>query len=179
MPLGGDDEEEDEEAGYKSEAEQIRAVSRASSVILGSSSNDEEPSGGRRSRRGYSTGPSVITVYCPYVGCSGAITGFSRRANLKRHLTVIHGKDGDIESEDEDEIDEVHGAVHVDGFLKPIRPQKGWRAGDTQPSSSRRERRSRKARDATPRRQLFSDDGYYADMAGDDMNRAGDDGEYI
>jgi hypothetical protein len=154
--------EEDSEEGYRSEAEQIRAVSRASSVILGESSSEEESLGSRRrSRRSYSVGPSVVRVYCPHAGCSGAINGFGRRFNLTRHLQVMHGKNTPLAFEDDDDIDEVHGAVHVDGFLKPIRPRKGWRAGDAQPGRARSRRSRTRTRNA---RQFYSDDGYHAEL---------------
>jgi hypothetical protein len=46
---------------------------------------------------------------------------------LRRHLEIIH--QGQTEELDSDE--EVVGGVHVDGFLKPIVPGRGWRGEDT------------------------------------------------
>lgn len=178
LTLPTSDEEEDEEEGYRSEAEQIRAVSRASSVIMDGSSDEEDKSGHTRRRRTYSVRPSVVRLYCPHPTCSGAINGFARRYNLKKHLIVVHGKDPKAMSEDEDDMDEVHGAVHVDGFLKPIRLRKGWRAGDTQPSTSRRSRRKTR-RGTPPPRQFYSDDGYHAEMNDDDLIKEDDDQDYI
>ncbi|OIW23932.1 hypothetical protein CONLIGDRAFT_116059 [Coniochaeta ligniaria NRRL 30616] len=190
--LPTDDEEVDETEGYRSEAEQIRAVSRASSVILdGSLSEEDESAGttrrsrqrgrGQRSRRSYSVGPSVVRLYCPYPTCSGAINGFSRRSNLKQHLVVAHGKNPDVVSEDEDDRDEVHGAVHVDGFLKPIRPRKGWRGGDIKESNARKQLRGRKKTRAgtPPPRHFYSDDGYYAEVNDDDLIKNEDDQDYV
>ena len=194
VPGGGvlptDDEAEDEEEAYLSEAEQIRAVSRASSVIMHGSSDEEDDSadtrgaGPRRARsmsslnkRGYSVGPSVVRLYCPNPTCSGAINGFTRRSNLKRHLNIVHGKNAEVMSEDDDDMDEVHGAVHVDGFLKPIKPRRGWRAGDTQPSIRRKSRRKTRA-GTPPPRQFYSDDGYYAELSDDALIKQEDDQEY-
>lgn len=178
------DEEDEEEEGYRSEAEQIRAVSRASSVILDGSSSDEAAQsatsrGSRRSsRRSYSTGPSVVRLYCPHASCSGAINGFARRFNLRKHLAVVHGKNPEaVSDDDQDDLDEVHGAVHVDGFLKPIRPRKGWRGRDAQPSVGRRQKRRR--RGTPPPRQFYSDDGYHAELNDDDLIKAEDDADYV
>lgn len=178
------DEEDDEQAGYRSEAEQIRAVSRASSVILdGSSSeeNDARTSRRSRSRRSYSVGPSVVRLYCPHPTCSGAINGFARRYNLRQHLIIAHGKNAEVVSDEEDgdDMNEVHGAVHVDGFLKPIRPRKGWRAGDATPSVGRRARRKKRGGGTPPPRHFFSDDGYHAEVNDDeDLIKGEDDQDY-
>jgi hypothetical protein len=180
--LPASDEEMAEEEGYRSEAEQIRAVSRASSVILDSSSEEDASMGTRRrNRRSYSVGPSVVRFYCPHPTCSGAINGFARRYNLRQHLAVVHGKNPEVVSEDEDDQDEVHGAVHVDGFLKPIRPRKGWRAGDTKPSTGRKQLRGRKKTRAgtPPPRHFFSDDGYHAEVNDDDLIKDEEDKDYI
>jgi len=74
-------------------------------------------------------------------------------------------------------MDEVHGAVHVDGFLKPIKPRRGWRAGDTQPSIRRKSRRKTRA-GTPPPRQFYSDDGYYAELSDDALIKQEDDQEY-
>ena len=190
-PHTDDEAVDEEEAAYLSEAEQIRAVSRASSVIMHGSSDEEDASAEmrgprpRRARststpnnRAYAVGPSVVRLYCPNPTCSGAINGFTRRSNLRRHLNVVHGKNTEVMSEDEDDMDEVHGAVHVDGFLKPIKPRKGWRAGDSQPSIRRQSRR--KARAGTPPpRQFYSDDGYHAELSDDALIKQEGDQEYI
>lgn len=184
---GGDTQpirdEDDQEEGYQSEAQQIRAVSRASSVILDGSLSEEDGSVAtpRRSRRSYSVGPSVVRLYCPHPTCSGAINGFARRYNLRQHLIVVHGKNPEVVSEDEDDMDEVFGAVHVDGFLKPIRPRKGWRAGDAKESIGRKQLRGRKKTRAgtPPPRHFFSDDGYYAEVNDDDLIKNEDDQDYI
>ncbi|KAB5578609.1 hypothetical protein GE09DRAFT_1090394 [Coniochaeta sp. 2T2.1] len=190
------DEESHEEEGYRSAAEQIRAVSRASSVIVNDSSSEDENKSattpgtpgtsrrGRRKGRAYSVAPSVVRLYCPHANCSGAINGFTRRYNLKQHLITVHGKTPEVLSEGDDDMDEMHGAVHLDGFLKPIRPKKGWRAADTGLSSGRRQQRRgyRKtgARLGTPPpRQFYSDAGYHAEADEEDMIGDADDGDYV
>ncbi|EHK25180.1 uncharacterized protein TRIVIDRAFT_114634, partial [Trichoderma virens Gv29-8] len=63
---------------------------------------------------------------CPVPTCERSATGFTRRQNLRRHMQLVHPGRGD-EDEEWDSEDEVLGAVHVDGFLKPINPARGWR----------------------------------------------------
>ncbi|KAI1204786.1 uncharacterized protein F4807DRAFT_465288 [Annulohypoxylon truncatum] len=74
--------------------------------------------------------------------------GFAWRTNLLRHLKLVHGwapptsttsgSEGlpglageEMTAEEVDSEDEMYGAVHVDGFLKPIRMRSGWRAADS------------------------------------------------
>lgn len=63
---------------------------------------------------------------CPVPTCERSATGFTRRQNLRRHMQLVHPGRG-AEEEEWDSEDEVLGAVHVDGFLKPINPARGWR----------------------------------------------------
>ncbi|KFH43862.1 hypothetical protein ACRE_053670 [Hapsidospora chrysogenum ATCC 11550] len=67
--------------------------------------------------------------FCPVSACPRAASGFSRRANLKRHMNLVHGgfvaDDGSATEVDSE--DEVLGAVHVDGFLRAVVPSRGWR----------------------------------------------------
>ncbi|KAK1624920.1 RNA polymerase I-specific transcription initiation factor-domain-containing protein [Colletotrichum phormii] len=104
----------------------------------------------RRSRSA-SRASSVGLFFCPVAGCDRSLEGFGRRANLQRHVATMHpGRAGDIGGgggsdrfnvESEEEMD---GAVHVDGFLKPIRPRKGWRAEDMGKRKRKRHYRGRK-----------------------------------
>ncbi|KAK7416645.1 hypothetical protein QQX98_005116 [Neonectria punicea] len=73
------------------------------------------------------SGSAVGLFYCPIPSCDRAVQGFTRKPNLRRHLELIH--QGQTEEMDSD--DEVAGAVHVDGFLRPIVPGRGWRGEDT------------------------------------------------
>ncbi|OHE91123.1 RNA polymerase I specific transcription initiation factor [Colletotrichum orchidophilum] len=87
---------------------------------------------------------SVGLFYCPVAGCERALEGFGRRANLQRHVATIHpGRAGDVGNDVESE-DEMLGAVHIDGFLKPIRARKGWRAEDTGKRKRKRHFRRRR-----------------------------------
>ncbi len=93
---------------------------------------------------------------------------------MKRHLKLVHsmlpepedgggsdadskGNIGPSEAEEEDDED-MDGAVHVDGFLQPIVIQRGWRGRGVTPGRSRSRSKSR------PRR-LDADDerGYGSD----------------
>jgi hypothetical protein len=42
----------------------------------------------------------------------------------------VHHYDGDELPVEVDSEDEMHGAVHIDGYLKPIKVRRGWRGGD-------------------------------------------------
>ncbi|KAK5992698.1 hypothetical protein PT974_06113 [Cladobotryum mycophilum] len=97
-----------------------------------------------RSRSRSRSRSSAGFYLCPIPSCERASTGFSRKQNLKRHMQLVHpgqqlqyqlqqeggGSNGYGETWGEeagDSEDEVLGAVHVDGFLKPILPTRGWR----------------------------------------------------
>ncbi|KAH7155551.1 hypothetical protein B0J13DRAFT_469600 [Dactylonectria estremocensis] len=96
-------------------------LSRAQSPAASRSS----AASGSRSR---STSRSATGLFlCPIPSCDRATQGFSRKTNLRRHLELVH--QGQTEEMDSDE--EVVGAVHVDGFLRPIVPARGWRGEDT------------------------------------------------
>lgn len=153
-PISSDEEDDDEEAAM-TEAEQRRVITRSPSVAIESGSSDTEKAHSLRSsrprrRRDMNSAPQL---YCPHPGCSRAVQGFKRRSNLHRHLDTIHGKsttlDYMVSNDDDDDGNEVHGAVHVDGFLKPIKTQKGWRAGDTRPRQPKRGARQNLRRSAS------------------------------
>lgn len=174
------DEDEDEDEAAMTEVEQRRAVSRSSSIAVGSSSSDDEGKKTKRPRgRRRNDMTTVGQFYCPHPGCSRAIQGFNRRPNLTRHLDTIHGKSPALEymtSDDEDVSNEVHGAVHVDGFLKPIKVRRGWREGDTKPRPPRPRRGLiQQSRRPTPN----SDDGYMAERGDDDFVKHEGEEEYI
>jgi len=73
-----------------------------------------------------SSAPSRQAVFCPIEFCPRRVQGFRDMAAMKRHLERGHRIQKD---EVEDYIlpsdEEMEGAVHVDGFLKPV---KGFRA---------------------------------------------------
>ncbi|KAK7757030.1 hypothetical protein SLS62_001046 [Diatrype stigma] len=94
----------------------------------------------RRSRSASATG----SHFCTFGDCPRAAEGFARRANLLRHLKLVHGSEGDAQlpPAEVDSEDDMHGGVHVDGFLKPIRVRQGWRSRDVaaEPRQRRRKR---------------------------------------
>lgn len=99
-----------------------------------------------RSSRSRSVGSAAPYHTCTVPACPRATEGqgFARKQNLVRHLRLVHGvtstaKRGD-EREEVDSEDEMHGAVHVDGFLKTITMRQGWRAGDMVEGGRRRRR---------------------------------------
>ena len=78
----------------------------------------------RSQSRSRSRSKSPGVLICPVAGCHRAVEGFSKPANLRRHVKLVHPMwEGDVEVDSEDEM---LGGVHRDGFLKPLRPGKGW-----------------------------------------------------
>ncbi|KAK1985015.1 hypothetical protein LZ30DRAFT_709969 [Colletotrichum cereale] len=130
-----------------------RVVSRQGSLARDSAPpSDPDAPRGRGSRapsRGRSTSrtSSIGLFFCPVAGCQRAAEGFGRRGNLQRHVARVHPGQavevGDVESEDE-----MFGAVHVDGFLKPIRARKGWRAEDAGTRKRKRHYRGRRVNES-------------------------------
>lgn len=117
---------------------QTRSMSRNSSAApsrMVSPTSDEEaveegPSPKKSQKRATSRGKGQH--YCPYADCERALDGFDRPFNLKRHMKLVHGQDSlEVAEEKEAATDDMIGGVHRDGFLQPIRVQKGWRAEDT------------------------------------------------
>ena len=104
--------------------------------------------------RSHSRGSSLArNHFCHIRDCSRAARGFPRRGNLARHLRLVHGIEASTMPVDVDSEDEMYGAVHIDGFLKPIRMRKGWRGGDLGTEKrligrGKRKRRGRKIEEA-------------------------------
>ncbi|KAI2638574.1 RNA polymerase I-specific transcription initiation factor-domain-containing protein [Xylaria nigripes] len=80
--------------------------------------------------------------FCFIRSCPRSLEPFARLRNLVRHLRLRHNiQSNDIRSNElPDSEDEMHGAVHVDGFLKPIKLRRGWR-GENVARGGRRLRR--------------------------------------
>lgn len=123
-----------------------RAVSRAQSRAASPISSGEDPgrereSFSKRQRRSASRGSAVGYHFCPHAGCERAHRGFDRPFNLKRHLRLVHNEEGPAGPKTTEAVEaaesELLGGVHRDGFLEPIRPQKGWRAEDTKKRAKR------------------------------------------
>ncbi|KAF4472509.1 hypothetical protein FALBO_590 [Fusarium albosuccineum] len=138
VQLSYSDSDADDESDDAADLTQRRVASRQASIAHSSRSPDSLRSS-RRSTR--SPAPSSAAarsprsrsgsagglLFCPIPSCDRAARGFARKANLRRHLELVH--QGQTEELDSD--DEVMGGVHVDGFLKPIVPGRGWRGEDT------------------------------------------------
>ncbi|KAF4839489.1 hypothetical protein CGCSCA4_v011215 [Colletotrichum siamense] len=116
-----------------------RARSRGRESVAPS---DSEARAGSR-RRSVSRSSSVGLFFCPVAGCERAAEGFGRKANLQRHVARVHPGQA-VDVDDVESENEMFGAVHVDGFLKPIRARKGWRAEDTGMRKRKRHYRGRR-----------------------------------
>ncbi|KAF5027586.1 hypothetical protein F66182_328 [Fusarium sp. NRRL 66182] len=132
IKLSYSDLEADDESDDAADLAQRRVASRQASLAHSSRSPDSIRSSSRRSTRSPSvprsrSGSAGGLVFCPITSCDRAAQGFTRKANLRRHLELVH--QGQMEEMDSDE--EVLGGVHVDGFLRPIVPGRGWRGEDT------------------------------------------------
>ncbi|XWW95384.1 hypothetical protein V2A60_003342 [Cordyceps javanica] len=94
------------------------------------SSHSPSRSGGSSRSRSRSRSSAGI-VFCSVASCERAAAGFARRANLLRHMRLVHPGHDENAFAAEDSEDETLGAVHVDGFLRTINPGKGWRGEDS------------------------------------------------
>ncbi|KAI4593538.1 hypothetical protein KJ359_009224 [Pestalotiopsis sp. 9143b] len=146
------EDEDDYSSGEDARSMTARHI-RASSAVSASSDVRGRSGSRRRSRsrsisqaRSRSGSASATgTHFCTIFGCPRNTEAFSRRTNLVRHMKLVHGVDRDEVVTDIDSEDEMHGAVHVDGFLKPIKIRQGWR-GDDGPSARRRPGRRHRAK---------------------------------
>ncbi|KAL7620216.1 hypothetical protein AAE478_009209 [Parahypoxylon ruwenzoriense] len=157
-------DEDDEDENAEELILPIRASSAATSgdETAGPSRARSRSMSRARSRSGSASAPGAFL--CSFRECPRAADGegFSRRQNLLRHLKLVHGwsePSGDdaastssgtatarrmaaammmMMEEEVDSEDEMHGAVHVDGFLRRIRMRPGWRAGDVAEEPRRR-----------------------------------------
>lgn len=93
------------------------------------------PTGSPAPRSRSSSRSSAGQHFCPVATCERSASGFARRANLKRHMDLVHGglSEQAVAVVDADSDEEVVGAVHVDGFLKTLVPGRGWRGEDVMP----------------------------------------------
>ena len=71
------------------ELEQLRVVSRQSSVMPARDSSPEPESETPASRRSRSGTPAVRL--CPHPGCPRSVNPFTRKANFERHINTVHG----------------------------------------------------------------------------------------
>ena len=113
---------------------------------------------------------SAGLLFCPVSTCDRAATGFARRANLRRHMHLVHpeGTGTGVGAEDErDSEDEAVGAVHVDGFLRTIQVGRGWRAEDVAERKRKAFWRGRPVRSSASRSRPQSSDDV-VDDDGDD-----------
>ncbi|KAL2259752.1 hypothetical protein VTK26DRAFT_6456 [Humicola hyalothermophila] len=142
LPPSSDEDSDNDKA---EELFQPRTISRQSSVRLTAASSPEREQDTPRSRRSRSSTPAPVHV-CSYPDCPRAVKGFTKRTNLVRHLEEVHGEKRARQVATpvaEDSMDEMSGAVHVDGFLKPIKARKGWRTADRKTRQTRQSRRKK------------------------------------
>lgn len=95
-----------------------------------------------RSKAARPASPSRGQHFCTIDHCPRAVEPFTRRANLLRHLRLVHGYDGyemPVKADDDD--------GDKDGFLKPIRVRPGWRAGDAEKEKGRGEKGKEKEKE--------------------------------
>ncbi|KAH8682483.1 RNA polymerase I-specific transcription initiation factor-domain-containing protein [Xylariales sp. PMI_506] len=134
----GDSEDNDEDS-----MSQTKRHIRASSIASNSRGRSESRSRSRsRISRSRSRSLSVAgSHFCAIKSCPRHLDGFSRRPNLLRHMKEIHGISKENMPAEVDSEDETFGAVHTDGFLKPIKIRKGWRGDDEVKRRARARRR--------------------------------------
>ncbi|KAI1262801.1 RNA polymerase I-specific transcription initiation factor-domain-containing protein [Xylariaceae sp. FL1019] len=84
--------------------------------------------------------------FCIYADCPRAVDTFDRRANLMRHLKLVHHYEGDELPVEVDSEDEMLGAVHRDWFMQPLKMRSGWRGVDSLQRAYRGRSKSRGAK---------------------------------
>jgi len=125
----------------------------ASSALIfdgdrGRSSSIAARSRSRSKSRSRSASAGGNVYFCIVSNCPRAVDAFSRRTNLMRHLKLVHNFDGEEVPVEVDSEDEMHGAVHVDGFLKPIKMRGSWRNTGSNDATTEKRRLRRRGRDA-------------------------------
>ncbi|KAI1289025.1 RNA polymerase I-specific transcription initiation factor-domain-containing protein [Xylaria venustula] len=152
IPVSSDSDDGDE-GGWGEVARMSRATSAAPSERNRSRSRSrsvQQPRSRSRSiSQSRSRSRSASTAggaqhYCIFSNCPRATDPFDRRPNLTRHYRLIHNYEPDEEisaAEDVESQDEMYGAVHVDGFLRPIKMRPGWKGEDTAREKRRSKRR--------------------------------------
>jgi hypothetical protein len=74
--------------------------------------------------------PRRATWTCPVENCLRQNQGFTWRSRLVNHLKAWHKMSDSEVADSLDDSKATHGAVHVDGFLKPIKNIPGVRGAD-------------------------------------------------
>ncbi|KAJ3552394.1 hypothetical protein NPX13_g11125 [Xylaria arbuscula] len=123
-----EDSDDDDERPLGLRFRTSRAPSSAPSE---SSTRGRSRSVGPRSRSQSRSASAGKEYFCIFSNCPRSVQPIPRRLNFLRHLKLIHKYDGDELPETVDSQDEMHGAMHTDGFLKPIKIRPGWRGENT------------------------------------------------
>ncbi|TID22921.1 hypothetical protein E2P81_ATG02050 [Venturia nashicola] len=78
-------------------------------------------------------GWTLDTLLCPHEECARHARGFDLRRRLRWHIKDVHDWDPEVEKRPK----EIIGGVHLDGFMREIPAQPGWRARDKVKSEKR------------------------------------------
>ncbi|KAI0011935.1 RNA polymerase I-specific transcription initiation factor-domain-containing protein [Xylariaceae sp. FL0662B] len=150
LPEDNDEDEGGEDGGGREEGEEGEGEGE------GEGAQVRVQVSGSHSRSRSASAVKTSSHACAFEGCPRAGDGFARRQNLLRHLKLVHGvvEGGDGAAaavgvgvdDDVDSEDEMCGAVHVDGFLRPIRVRRGWRAADVDVGTGRRVGKGKRVR---------------------------------
>ncbi|KAH6672263.1 RNA polymerase I-specific transcription initiation factor-domain-containing protein [Halenospora varia] len=98
------------------------------SISSESASEDSEPETTKpiKYARPLGNAPKTQTCFCPVRDCPREIQGFRNKQHLDKHLKRAHKMSREeIDEYDIPSDDEMEGAVHVDGFLRP--EKRAWR----------------------------------------------------
>ncbi|RFU32568.1 hypothetical protein B7463_g3786, partial [Scytalidium lignicola] len=99
-----------------------------------STSSRDSGSKSSRSRKQSQPGKAPLqqhSCFCPIADCERYVEGFNSNKDLQNHLEKVHNMSkGQIDDLLLDSDNEMDGAVHVDGFMKPVKALKGWRGRD-------------------------------------------------
>lgn len=157
MPAAADSDPESNSEADEARAQaqrHVRSASVTSTEARGRSRSSSRVPSHRSSRSRSQSSATVGQHFCSFRDCPRNLEGFARRHNLLRHLKGIHKMEDGALLMDVDSEDEMAGAIHVDGFLKPIKTRQGWRGVGVRVASSPKKRVRRGRR----RRRFDSDD---------------------
>ncbi|KAF2205855.1 hypothetical protein GQ43DRAFT_344552, partial [Delitschia confertaspora ATCC 74209] len=63
-------------------------------------------------------------IHCPHTDCWGHHKEFKIAYRVVEHVKRVHGYDP--RTNDSNNMERKYGAVHIDGFMQPINPKRGW-----------------------------------------------------
>jgi hypothetical protein len=84
---------------------------------------------------------TLESLVCPHEDCSRNSRGFDEKRRLRWHIRDVHDWDPEVERQPP----KIFGGAHLDGFMRQIPAQPGWRSKDKSKSERRGSKRTKEA----------------------------------